>query len=67
MNRARRRAPGSVPVAVLCVLAAGALAIGQVHALASMAAVFWIGGFALMAVALVISLARRRGSRDSRG
>ncbi|MEN2736881.1 hypothetical protein ABCS02_03735 [Microbacterium sp. X-17] len=67
MTRTPRRASGSIPVAVLCVLAAGTLAIGQVPALASTAAVFWLGGLVLVTVALIIGLARRRRSRDSRG
>ena len=66
MTSTPRRAPGSVTAAVLCVLAAGTLAIGQAPALAPLAAVFWLGAFAFAVVALIVGVARYRRSRERR-
>lgn len=66
MTRTRRRAPNSPLIALLCVLAAGTLAVGQLPALASAAGVAWIVAFALAVSALVLSVIRWQRSRRTR-
>lgn len=66
MTRTRRRAQNGLLIALLCILAAGTLAVGQLPALASDAAVFWIVALALLVGAFVLAVIRWRQSQRTR-
>lgn len=66
MTRTRRPAPNGLLIALLCVLAAGTLAVGKLPALASAAGVTWIVAFTLVVSALVLSVIRWQRSRRTR-